>query len=686
MKASLEWIKDYVEVDIPLSSLIDKLNMIGLMVEEWEERDGDVIFDIETHANRPDTLGHMGIAREIAVAFGLRFKEKDWALASTERKTSDLIDIQIRAEELCHRYSGIIIQNLKVEQSPDWLREKIEAMDLKPINNVVDVTNYVLFSTGHPIHAFDLAKLRGSKIIVRRAQKGEILKTLEGEDLTLSPEMLVIADVEKPVALAGIIGGDESAVSETTLDVFIESAWFDPVSVRKTSKEAGIVTEASFRFERGADIAYPPRAAMMAASLLAQLGGKPTDSILDVYPLPRKSRVIVLRPHKISELLGMDIDEDFVQNTLPNLGFHLDVQKEGMWQVEVPSFRIDIEREVDLIEEIVRFYGYDKVPSHFPPLTAPEPPPQIKRERIIKMRQLLSHQGFDEVVNYSFSEPEREALFPKQRKGITIQNPISQRSSLLRTSLLGGLLENIVWNRNRGAEGVQIFEIGNVYFWDDPAASEELMLGLAKAGFIGLKHKEERAEEDEFFFLKGTVEALMTHFRYEPFSFQEDDHPYFEKEFSLALIFKGEKVGFLGMLKSEILESFSLKDTVWAAELNLAILFDKQPQSFHFMPVIKFPSISRDISFLVDQAVSYQDIKRAIEKLDLPYLEKFALLDRFRGPTIPENKISLSFRLVFRHPQRTLQAREIDNLQQDIVKNLNSSFKIQLREGGEIDK
>lgn len=686
MKVSLEWIKEYVEVDIPLPSLIDKLNMIGLMVEEWEENNGDVILDIETHANRPDTLGHMGVAREIAAAFGLPFKEKDWTLATTRQKTSDLIDIQIRDEELCHRYSGIIIQNLKVEPSPDWLKKKIEAMDLKPINNVVDVTNYVLFSTGHPIHAFDLAKLRGHKIIVRQAQKGEMLKTLEGEDIALLPEMLVIADAEKPVALAGIIGGDESAVSETTLDVFIESAWFDPISVRKTSKETGIVTEASYRFERGADIAYPPRAALTAASLLTQLGGKATEGILDVYPLPRKSRVIILRRHKISELLGMDIDEDFVQNTLTNLGFHLDVQKQGMWQVEVPYFRIDIEREVDLIEEIVRFYGYDKVPSHFPPLTAPEPPPQIKRERIIKMRQLLSHQGFDEVVNYSFSEPEKEAVFLKQHKGIIIKNPISQRSSLLRTSLLGGLLENIVWNKNRGAEGVHVFEIGNVYFWDDSAASEELMLGLATTGFIGLKHMEERAEEDEFFFLKGTVEALMTHFRYEPFSFQEEDHAYFEEGFSLALVFKGEKVGLLGMLKSEILASFSLKETVYAVELNLAALFSKQPQPFQYMPVIKFPSVSRDISFLADQTVSYQDIKEHIEKLDLPYLEKFALLDRFRGPTIPEDKISLSFRFVFRHPQRTLRAKEIDDLQQEIIKNLKSIFKIQLREGGEIDK
>lgn len=682
MKVSLEWIKGYVEVNIPLSSLIDKLNMIGLMVEEWEKRDGDVILNLETHANRPDTLGHMGVAREIAAGFGLPSKKMDWPLFTVDQKTSDLIDIQIKEKEFCHRYSGIIIQNLKVRPSPDWLREKIEIMDLKPINNVVDVTNYVLFSTGHPIHAFDLAKIRGRKIIVRQAQKGEMLRTLEGAGLELFPDMLMIADEEKPIALAGIIGGEESAVSETTLDIFIESAWFDPVSIRKTSKATGIMTEASYRFERGADIAYPPRAALMAASLLTQLGGSATDGILDVYSVPRKNRIIILRHHKITELLGMDIDDDFIQHTLTNLGFHVDVRHQGMWQVEVPSFRVDIEREVDLIEEIVRFYGYEKVPSHLPPLTTPEPPRGKTREKIKKIRHLLSHQSIDEVVNYSFSDPEKSALFLKQRQGIVIQNPISKRASYLRTSLLGGILENIAWNKNRGAESVRIFEIGNVYYWDNSKAVEELRLGLATSGFTNQKHGYEECEEAEFFVLKGTCEALMTHLRYEPFSFQEEDHDYFEEGFSLALVFKGETVGFLGVLKSEIIDANFLKENVCAAELNLATLFSKQPQPFQYVPVIKFPSLSRDVSFLVDKNVSYQALKQLIEKLRIPFLEKLSLLDRFSGPTIPENKISLSFRFIFRNPQRTLLTKEIDKLQQKIIKNLQSSFNIQLREGG----
>jgi len=681
MKVSLDWIKEYVEVDLPLSTLIEKLNMIGLLVEDWQEKDGDVILDIETHANRPDTLGHLGIARELAVCLGLPLKEKNWPLTTIDQKISDLIDVQIWDEDLCCRYSGIIVRNIKVGSSPEWLRKKIEAVDLKPINNVVDATNYVLFSTAHPIHAFDLAKISGEKIIVRKAQKGEILRTLEGKDVNLSPQMLVIADKKKPVALAGVIGGEEPAVSESTQDVFIESAWFDPVSVRKTSKATGIQTDASYRFERGADLAFPPRAALMVASLLTQFGGKATEGIIDVYPQPKKNKTVILRHRRIAELVGIDVDEDFVQRTLLNLGFHIDVQQQGMWQVKVPFFRVDIEREADLIEEIVRFYGYDRVPSLIPPLSNPEPHQEKKREKINKIRQLLFHQGFDEVINFSFSEPEKEAVFLSHHKKIAIRNPISLKASCLRTSLLGGLLENIVWNKNRGVEGVHIFEIGKIYFWDDTKPVEELILGLTTTGFIGQRYWRGKIEEADFFHLKGTFESLMTHLRYESFSFKKEDHDYFEDGFSLTLVFRGEKIGYLGLLKTEILDSYSLKEAVWTAELDLTALFSKRPQPFQYRPVIKFPSVTRDVSFLVQREVSYQDINQMVVNLSIPYLEKFDLYDRFSGSTIPEDKISLSFRFVFRHPQKTLLAKEVDKLQQRIINHLKSSFNIQLREG-----
>ncbi len=686
MRISLNWLKDYIELDLSLPVLIEKLNMIGLMVEDWEEKGSDVILDIETYANRPDTLGHLGVARELAAALELGIKEQKWPLTEIEQKTSDLADVRIWDVDLCPRYSGMVIKGIQVGPSPEWLRKRIEAVGLKPINNVVDVTNYVLFATAHPIHAFDLAKISGRKIIIRKAKDAEVLRSLEGNDISLSPEMLVIADEKKPIALAGIIGGEESSVKEGTQDVFIESACFDPVSIRKTSKKTGISTDASYRFERGADISFPPQAALIAASLLTQLGGKASKGIADVYPEPRKEKTVVLRHHRISDLLGLEIDEEFAVRTLASLGFQAEVQQRGLWQVKIPQFRVDVEREADLIEEIARFYGYDKIPASLPPLRVLELPVDQKRERINKFRQLLFHNGFDEVLNYSFSDPEKEARLQTGQKAIEIRNPVSSKASLLRTTLLGGLLENIVWNKNRGAEGIHLFEIGNVYFWQNETNREQLTLALATTGLVGPVQWHRKSEDTDFFRIKGALESLMTYSRYEPFSFREEDHAFFEQEYSLAMIFKEEMVGYCGLLKKNLLDSYSLKEPVWAAELNLALLFEKQPYSFEFIPVDRFPSITRDVSFIAGRSVLYQDIKEVVEKLAVPYLMEFDPHDRFSGSSIPNGKISLSFRFVFRHPQRTLLAKEVDTLLEKVINALVTKFKFQLREGGKIDK
>ena len=686
MIISLNWLKDYIEIDLSLPVLIEKLNMIGLMVEDWEEKGSDVILDIETYANRPDTLGHLGVARELATALELGIKERKWPLTEIEQKTSGLADVRIWDDELCPRYSGMVIKGIQVGPSPEWLRKRIEAVGLKPINNVVDVTNYVLFATAHPIHAFDLAKISGKKIVIRKANAGEVLRSLEDSDISLTPEMLVIADEKKPIALAGIIGGEESSVKESTQDVFIESACFDPVSIRKTSKKTGISTDASYRFERGADISFPPQAALMAASLLTQLGGKAAKGIADVYPKPKKEKTVVLRHHRISDLLGLEIDGEFAERTLASLGFQAEVQQKGVWQVKIPQFRVDVEREADLIEEIARFYGYDKIPASLPPLRALELPVDQKRERINKFRQLLFHNGFDEVLNFSFSDPEKEARLQTGQKAIEIRNPVSSKASLLRTTLLGGLLENIVWNKNRGAEGIHLFEIGNAYFWQNETNREQLTLALATTGLVGPVQWHRKSEDTDFFRIKGALESLMTYSRYEPFSFKEKDHAFFEQEYSLAMIFKEETVGYCGLLKKNLLDSYSLKEPVWAAELNLALLFEKQPYSFEFIPVDRFPSITRDVSFISSRSVLYQDIKEVVEKLAIPYLMEFDPHDRFSGSSIPNGKISLSLRFVFRHPQRTLLAKEVDTLQEKIINALVTKFKFQLRKGGKIDK
>jgi phenylalanyl-tRNA synthetase beta chain len=686
MKISVNWLKNYIDVDLPVSRLIEVLDNIGLLIDDWEEKNGDVILDVETYANRPDTLGHLGIARELAAALGISLKQQSLTLTLANENIEDLIDVQINDEDLCPRYCGMVVKDIDVGPSPEWLVKKILAMGLKPINNVVDITNYVLFSTAQPIHAFDLAKIAGRKIIIRRAKKGEKLLSLEAKDVDLTTEMLVIADEEKPVALAGVIGGENTAVSDSTRTVFIESAYFDPVSVRKTSKATGIQTDAAYRFERGADISYSPEAARMAASLLSQFGGKICKGIIDVYPKPRKIKTVMLRDHRVNSILGVEIDKNFIETTLKDLGFQLEKKQAGIWQVDVPHYRIDIEREADLVEEIARFYGYDKIPIQLPPLRTLDPIIDPKRKKIGTLRQIMFHYGFDEVVNFSFMDPEKEKNFTPDLEPVSIRNPISTKAAYLRTTLLGGMLENVAWNTNRGVEGVHIFEIGNVFHLNDDVCKENLMLSAVMTGTVGEKHWKEKGKEAGFFHLKGMCEALLTQLRYGSFSFQEESHTHYMKGRSLALYFKGEQIGYLGAVNQNILDAYLLKEETWAVEINLSHLFEKQARAFKYSAVVKYPSVNRDVSFIGDKNLSFEEIKEAVKKLRLPYLEKFNLYDRFSGSSIPEGKVSLSFRFVFRRPDRTLQAEEVDALQQKIIETLRARFRFQLREGGKIDK
>jgi len=364
----------------------------------------------------------------------------------------------------------------------------------------------------------------------------------------------------------------------------------------------------------------------------------------------------------------------------------VETQQQGIWKVRIPFFRVDVEQEADLIEEIARYYGYDKIPSAIPPLNEFEPPPDSRKRQVLKLRHALFGHGFDEVVNFSFTDPDRETLFHTGLIPVEIRNPISVKASLLRTTLLGSLLENMNWNRNRGMEGIHLFEVGNVYFWDEHSCEEKLKLALATTGFLGKDSWNERRKPTGFFHLKGACEAALTQLRYVPVVYKPEDCPPFEDGSALSVHVKGEKIGQMGRIRKAIQANFSLKEPVWAAEWDLSVLFLKQPQPFQYQPVAKYPYVVRDISFLAEQDVSYQEIKQTIEELSLPHLERFELCDRFSGPVLSKGKASLSFRFMFRHPLRTLLAREVESSQEKVIKALSKKFNFELRKGGEIDK
>ncbi|HMA53477.1 MAG TPA: phenylalanine--tRNA ligase subunit beta [Acidobacteriota bacterium] len=682
MKISQNWIREFVAVDLPRQELVDRLTMIGLVPDTVEEKDGDLILDLETYANRPDTLGHLGVAREIGAMLGRPLIERDWPVAETAEATADIADVQIAAEALCPRYCGLVVKGVPVAPSPAWLRRRLEAMGLRPINNVVDVSNYVLFATGQPIHTFDFGRIAGGRVVVRKAKRGETLVDLDGRTLELAPDMLVIADESRPVALAGVIGGQASGITESTRDVFIESANFDPVGIRKTAKKLGLSTDASYRFERGADIGFAPQAALMAASLLTQMGGRASRGLIDRYPRPHKPRSVRLRLRRITELLGVAVPEDFVVEVLVRLGFRVEGASHSAWRVAVPTFRIDISREADLIEEVARFYGYDRIPSELTPVGSFAPPVNRKRDRLARVRETLLGQGFDEVINWSFADPEREAAAASGRAPVAIQNPISNRASVMRTTLLPGLLENAAWNLNRGLEGVHVFELGNVYYWgDDEKHNEDLHLGLLSTGLLPGAGLAPAAAETDFSVIKGAVEAFLEALRFDPAAFEERDHPSFEPGRALAVLYKSHPVGHLGRLRQAFAATSSVERAVYAAEIDLSALFERSPRPFAYAPVPKFPGVVRDLSFLIDRAIAYGEVARVLGKLDQPLLAGFELVDRFAGPPVPADKVSLTVRLHFQHPQRTLVAGEVDKAAHEIVGQLRSALDIQLREG-----
>ena len=684
MKISLDWIRDYVAVDVPRAELLERLTMIGLVADTVEERDGDAVLDLETYANRPDTLGHLGVAREIGAMLGVPLVEPDWPLVELPEATSEIADVQVAAEALCPRYCGLVVRGVPVGPSPEWLSRRVGAMGLRPINNVVDVSNYVLFATAQPIHTFDFGRIGGGRIVVRKAKRGETLVDLDGRTLELKPDMLVIADESRPVALAGVIGGQASGITESTRDVFIESAHFDPVSIRRTAKALGLSTDASYRFERGSDVSFAPEAARMAASLLCRLGGKATRGLIDRYPRPPKPVTVRLRPRRVAELLGVDVPEDFVAGLLGRLGFRTDLSHRGAWRVQVPTFRVDVAGEADLIEEIARFFGYDRIPSALTPVDTFPPAVDRRRDRRVRARETLLGQGFDEAINESFADPEREAAARSGRTPIGIQNPISVRHSVLRTTLLPGLLGNAAWNLNRGLEGVHLFELGHVYYWEDEDKHHEgCHLGLVSTGLVPGAGWAAPAAETDFYVLKGAVEALCEALRVEPVAFAETagGPDYFEPGRALDVLYKGQAVGRLGALRRDLAASASIERTVYAAEIDLEALFGKTPRPFQFAPIPKLPAVVRDLSVLVDAGVAYAEVARVLGRLNQPLLEGFDLVDRFAGGSLPEGRVSLTVRFRYRHPQRTLVAEEVDRVEQEIVGQLRAALNIQLREG-----
>ncbi|MCH7747423.1 MAG: phenylalanine--tRNA ligase subunit beta [Acidobacteria bacterium] len=707
MRILVSWLRELVTLPVgsgspdspvTIAALADTLTMRGFevgAVEPWpagpanpagqpgNSEPPDAVLDLEITTNRPDCLSVLGIAREVGTIYGTDLRMP--ALWPDDDDQRDPIAVTIEDADLCPRYVGALV-DVEVGPSPRWLAARLEAADVRPINNVVDVTNYVMLELGHPLHAFDLDRLAGPEIRVRRARAGETIRTLDGAQRRLEPEMLVIADAERAQAVAGVMGGADSEVSGTTRTIVLEAAYFNPISVRRTGKRIGLSTDASYRFERGADVEAPVRAIARARQLLATIGaGQPRGPAVDRYPTPPAPIVVRLRHHRIGHLLGLTIDAAFVAPTLTRLGFDPQLEPATdppVWRVTVPTFRVDVSREEDLIEEVARHHGYDRLPTTFPALTQPAPPPGPWRARDHLVRQLLTGCGFSEAITYGFIERAPAlAIHPDAQDIVALRNPLSEKGAVLRPSLLPGLVDSLIHNRRRERQDIRLFEVGSQFRHGD---GETPALALVMTGDAVARHWSGPERKTDLFDLTGVIARLCEGFggvaTFEP---DTAGHlvPGRTASVRLRVADQTTVLGTVGQLDPGFAHTRGLtgSDAVYVAELDLRPLTTDRFDHLQATPVPRYPSITRDLSVEIDDALPAVRVRDTIRAAAGPALVSINEIDRYQGPGIAAGAVSLSMRLTFRAPDRTLTDTEVQAATDDVVRALARAHRAKLR-------
>ena len=669
MKVLLSWLREFVDVPGTPDAIAAAMSVRGFAVEGIEPvGDGDAVLDFEITANRPDCMSVAGMAREIATAYGLQVRRpavgaSSLALVSLRSVEQGDISVSIDNPELCPRYAGAVA-DVTVGTSPDWMQARLRAAGVRPINNVVDVTNYVMLELGQPMHAFDRARLRGGQIRVRTARPGETLRTLDGQARTLAPDMLVIADAESAVAMAGVMGGQDSEVSHGTTTIVLESAYFDPLSVRRTSKTLGLKTEASLRFERGSDPRLPVTAMERACALLARTNaGTARGTVVDCYPARLEPTTLRLRKHKIPGLLGVTVPDHDVTRILESLGFAVK-DADGGWEVTVPTRRVDALREVDLIEEVARHYGFERIPTTFPALLTPPPPidPRITRTR--RLRALMTGAGFSESVTFGFVSESAAAGFATPDEIVSISNPLSEQFAVLRPSALPGLVEAVGHNLRREQRDVRLFEIGARF---TRSAGERRVLACAWAGLVGGDHWGGGTRPVDYFDVQGVVDRLCDALQLRP-RFEPTRQGWLVPgRAAQALLDDTSRIGWLGQVAPEIVDRHGVSGAVFVAELDLDALDAAIGDETHVVSLPRHPSVTRDISVLVDDTLAAAVIRRTVVDTAPATLVRVAEFDRYQGKGIPDGKVSLSLRLTFRALDRTLTDAEVQTAMDAIL-------------------
>jgi phenylalanyl-tRNA synthetase beta chain len=692
MKISYNWLKEFVNLDLSPRDLATKLTMAGLAVDAVEPHSEDFALEIDLTSNRPDCLSHLGVAREAATIEGKPLRAQEAKIHEARTRTSDVTSVEILNPDLCPRYTARVIKGVKIGPSPEWLVKRLEVMGQRSVNNVADITNYVMLELGQPLHAFDLHQLRGERIIVRVAKSGESITTLDGEERELTPEMLVIADAERPVALAGIKGGQDSGITDSTTDVLLEAAYFSPKQVRATSKALALSTEASYRFERGTDPEIVAAASDRAAALIAEIaGGEVLNGLEDVYPLKADRPWIRFRRARYSVLTGLEIDLGEAERILRSLGFTVeaDVENDSL-RAQAPSWRIDVSIEEDLIEEVARIAGYDNLKISLPGSAGAGAYLAGESGRRIA-RGALTALGYSEAVSFSFVNGETDARVsdePDQAR-LTLRNPIDDTQGRLRTSLLGGLLDALERNFNYGMRNVRLFEIGKCFLNAGGDVGEQRPQEIERLALVATGARNEadwqaasssNEGKIDFFDLKGAVEAVVEGLGLPELEFRQDETiSYLHPGRAARLFWKGDAVGQIGQAHPRLAAGYKFKQPVFLAELNFGALLLADRMEVRYHPLPKYPTVVRDLALLIDTGVSFAAIEEAIHGLKIPELVGVRLFDLYAGKELPQGKRSIALSLRYRAADRTLIDDEVNARHERVVKTLTTQFGAEAR-------
>jgi len=691
MKLLSSWIREFVDLAVDDRRLAEDLTSAGLAVEGILGAGDSTVFEMEIGTNRPDAMNHYGAAREASAIYDLPLKAIEPKLRTTSAAkagSSRALDgttkvvpfpIEIEDEQGCPRFTARIMRGVKVKASPENIARRLALLDQRPINNAVDATNYTLWEIGKPTHVFDLDLLEGGKIIVRRAREGEILKTLDGVERKLTSEDLVVADAKKPVGLAGTMGGFDTMITEKTRNILIESAWWDPLTVRKMSRRHGLHTDASHRFERGADFESTVLSCDRVAELILQSGGGELGGdAIDVIARRIDQAPVALQLSEVRRILGKELDTNEIVRILKRLGFDLipEPGAEAEFTAQIPSWRLDVEREIDLIEEIARIHGYDKFANTLPAYAGSvTDPPHARKDK--KLRNALLGLGYNEAVSLTFISREDAQKFSRAT-AIELANPLSEEASVMRTSLVPGMLDMLAYNLNRGIGEARLFEAGNIFEAVGATAlerkciclgatTESLKSNLPQAKKLDVSKGNAAIALEIFRSLKGDVETLLAGFQHEGLEYKANAADYYHPACSACAVMDGTMVAQFGQIDPDVASVRKLKQDVYLAELDLDRLYKGGLREMRYEPLPRYPAVERDFSFIFDDSVVFEVVSSAVAALNLAELRSFVPVEIFRGGAIPAGQHSLLLRANFQSLERTLREDEVAQRSAQIV-------------------